>query len=127
MNAFGFLCSAGCPVSALLAQAEAPAGSCKTAGASGLEGLLFPILIIVVIFFLMIMPQRKKEKQRRAMLADLKRGDRVVTIGGVHGEIAQLDDDTAILSVDAQKGTTLKLTRAAISRVVTDDEEAKAD
>ena len=105
----------------------AGAGGKATGGGAGIESLMFPLAIAFVVIFLMIMPQRKKEKQRRQMLADLRKGDHVVTIGGVHGEISQIGEQTAIVTVDAQEGTTLKISRSAISRVVTDDEAEQTD
>lgn len=107
---------------------SAPDGGGRAAGPSfGFENLLFPLAIVFVVVFLMIMPQRKKEKRRRQMLGDLARGDRVVTIGGVHGEVTHITDDTLILLVDPQKGTTLKMARSAISRVVTDSQDPEEE
>ena len=72
-------------------------------------------VIFVVFWFLMIMPQRKQQKQRNAMLSNLKKGDKVVTIGGIHGEIIEFDDEDIKLRV-ADK-VELKFTRSAIARV----------
>ncbi|MGE5606570.1 MAG: preprotein translocase subunit YajC [Bacteroidota bacterium] len=72
-------------------------------------------LIFVVFWFLMIMPQRKQQKQRNAMLSNLKKGDKVVTIGGIHGEIVEFDDEDLKLRV-ADK-VEIKFTRSAIARV----------
>jgi len=94
-------------------------------GGADLLGSMFPIILILVVFyFLMFAPQKKKEKERRAMLEQIRRGDKVVTIGGIFGEVASLSDEAVVLTVDSQKGTTLKVTRAAISRVLKDGEEA---
>lgn len=65
-----------------------------------LIGSLLPmILIFVVFYFFMIRPQRKKDKQVKDMLANLKNGDRVCTIGGIYGTIVNIKDDTITLSV----------------------------
>ena len=77
--------------------------------------LLMMGLIFVVFWFVMIMPQRKQQKQRTAMLNNLKKGDKVVTIGGIHGEIIEFDDDDLRLRV-ADK-VEVKFTRSAIARV----------
>lgn len=57
------------------------------------------ILIFVVFYFFLIRPQRKKDKQVKDMLANLKNGDRVCTIGGIYGTIINIKDDTITLSV----------------------------
>ena len=61
---------------------------------------LSPILIMVVImYFLMIRPENKRRKKEKAMLAALKRGDRICTIGGIYGTIMDIKDDTLTISV----------------------------
>ena len=66
----------------------------------GLVGSLLPmILIFVVFYFMLIRPQRKKDKQVKEMLANLKVGDRVCTIGGIYGTIVNIKDDTISLAV----------------------------
>ena len=57
------------------------------------------ILIFVVFYFFLIRPQRKKDKQVKDMLAALKKGDRVCTIGGIYGTIEHIKDDTITLAV----------------------------
>ena len=70
------------------------------AGVVGLIGSLLPmILIFVVFYFFLIRPQRKKDKQVKEMLANLKVGDRVCTIGGIYGTIVNIKDDTISLAV----------------------------
>ncbi len=85
----------------------------------GTGGMLMQILPFVVIFgvfwLLIIMPQRKQQKQRQSMLSSLKKGDKVITAGGLHGEIVDLDEDDVRLRV-ADK-VELKFTRSSISRV----------
>jgi preprotein translocase subunit YajC len=58
------------------------------------------ILIFVVFYFFIIRPQKKKETERRAMIEAVKKGDRVVTIGGVHGTVTQVDDSSVLVQVD---------------------------
>ena len=63
-------------------------------------GSLLPMIIIFVVFyFLMIRPQRKKDKQVKEMLNNLKKDDRVCTIGGIYGTIVNIKDDTVTLAV----------------------------
>jgi preprotein translocase subunit YajC len=78
--------------------------------------LLLPfILMFAVFYFLLIRPQQKRQKQRNEMLNNLKKGDKVVTIGGLHGTIAELTDDTVVLRVNDV--TKLTFNRAAIDSV----------
>lgn len=66
----------------------------------GLISFLPLILIMVVFYFFFIRPQMKKAKEQRNFREALKKGDKVVTIGGIHGKIADLKDNTVILDVD---------------------------
>ena len=78
---------------------EAAAG-----GAFAMISSMLPlVLIVVVMYFLMIRPQRKKDKKVKEMLAALKNGDRVTTIGGIHGTIVGIKDETVTLAVGADK------------------------
>jgi len=77
------------------------------------------ILLFVVFYFLLIRPQQKQQKARKEMLSALKKGDRVVTIGGIHGVIKEIDDTT--MSLRVADNLNLKLARAAVDRVVEDE------
>jgi preprotein translocase subunit YajC len=105
----------------LLAQAEDTAPAGRSGG--GYEGIIFIVLIFAVLYFLMIRPQKKKEQKRREMLKQIERGDRVVTIGGIHGEIASVKENTVILLVDRESGGTLKMSRSAVHRIVSDESD----
>lgn len=88
--------------------------------------LLPMILIFVVFYFLLIRPQRKKDKEAKQMLANLKVGDRVCTIGGIYGTIVRIKDDVMTIEVGENK-TQLVFARWAIRNVeqlsVTNDSE----
>lgn len=72
----------------------------QTPGAGGLLGLLMPfVIMLVVVYFFMIRPQQAQQKERQAMLDALKKGDRIITIGGIHGEITKLSEDTVTIRV----------------------------
>src|SRR3972149_2353254 len=79
----------------------------------GYESIIFIVLIVVVLYFLILRPQKKKEKGHREMLSKIQRGDRVVTIGGIHGEVENVKERHVILLVDRERGTTLNVDRRA--------------
>jgi preprotein translocase subunit YajC len=80
---------------------------------------LFPLLLIVAVFyFLLIRPQQQRARQHRQLVASVAPGDRVVTIGGLHGTVQGLDEDTVRLEV--APGTVITFTRQAIARRLID-------
>jgi len=82
--------------------------------AGGGFGAFIPIILMFVIFyFLLIRPQQKKAKQHQEMIANLKKGDRVITSGGIHGLITSLDENTITLEI-AEK-VRIKVSRATIA------------
>jgi preprotein translocase subunit YajC len=73
-----------------------------------------PIIgIFIVFYFFMIRPQQKKAKDQKKFIDEIKKGDYIVTIGGAHGEIAELEGDTFILEVE--KGGRIRFNKSAIS------------
>lgn len=77
----------------------------------------WPLLvgIILIFYFLMIRPQMKEQKRRREMLSELKKNDKVVTNGGMHGTIVSLSDDHVVLKVDDSQNVRIKFSRSAIA------------
>lgn len=95
-------------------------------GGNGIIGLVLPLVLMFAIFyFLLIRPQQKKQKTRTSMLGSLKKGDKVVTIGGLHGTILEITDDIVVLRVNDV--TKLTFDRGSISHatVSSNDSEAK--
>ncbi|HHY09884.1 MAG TPA: preprotein translocase subunit YajC [Firmicutes bacterium] len=91
-------------------QAEVPA-------AQGLLGMLMPFVLIAVVFYFMIIrPQQKQQRQRKEMLDALKKGDQVVTVGGIYGELRALKEDYVTLKIADQME--IKVSRSGISHVV---------
>jgi preprotein translocase subunit YajC len=102
----------------LLAQGDPGGGQ---APLTGLLGPLFPFLMIAVLFYLlMIRPERRKRAELAEMLRNLKKNDRVVTIGGIFGTVltAGKDSDEVTLKVDESTNTKLRMQRNAIARVL---------
>ena len=79
--------------------------------------LIFLVLFVAVMYFFMFLPQIKKQKKQKKFIAELKKGDKVVTTGGIHGKVLELKDLTA--SIDIGGGTKMKKNRAAISMEAT--------
>ena len=111
------------------ATTDAAAATEMSAGATFIAyalQLLPMILIFVVFYFVLIRPQRKKDKEAKAMLDNLKVGDRICTIGGIYGTIVKIKDDVLTVEVGEQK-TQLNFARWAIRNVeqlsVTNDSE----
>jgi len=99
----------------------APAGAEGSAGSS-LFSFLPLIAIVAIFYFLILRPQNKKQKETQKMLSALKKGDRVVTIGGIHGVIQSVKESTVIVKVD--ENTKLEFNRSAIASV---SSQAKED
>ena len=83
------------------------------AAGTGMSSLIMFGMIFAVMYFFMIRPQIKKQKKEREYRSALKKGDQVVTIGGIHGKITDVKEDTFIIEVHA--GNSLKLTKTAVS------------
>src|SRR5574344_2198369 len=100
------------------------------AGATGLGGggltMMIPlILIVLIMYFFMIRPQNKKQKETEKMIAALKKGDKVVTIGGIHGVVSSTKEQTVMVKVD--DNTKIEFNRTAIATVIVDKPEGAAD
>jgi preprotein translocase subunit YajC len=100
----------------------APQGT-GTGGPSNLLGTFLPfVLIIGIFYFLIIRPQNKKQKETQRMLGALKKGDKIITIGGVHGVISTVRESSVVVKVD--DNTKVEFSRSAIATVV---EASKAE
>lgn len=70
--------------------------------------------MLLVFYFFMIRPQQKRQKEQRSFVEQMKKGTPVVTIGGIHGKIYEVTDDTVTLEIDS-KGTKMTVSKSAIS------------
>ncbi len=87
---------------------------------------MIPLAIIMMLFYFLILePQKKKERTMRSMIDSLKEKDRVVTIGGIHGIVTnvQRDQEMVTLRVDESTGAKIRVGTSAITRVVVDEEK----
>jgi preprotein translocase subunit YajC len=83
-------------------------------GGGGILGQVFLFgSIILIMYFFMIRPQQKKQKETKKFIEEIKKGDDVVTIGGIHGKVYSVDGDTVQLELD--RGLKVKIEKSAIS------------
>ncbi len=108
-------------ISPAYAQAAGGAG-----GAGGLEAMFPLILIFVVFYFLLIRPQQKKAKEHKAMLDAVRRGDKVVTGGGIIGTVTKVIDDNEV-SVEIADGIKVRVQRGLIASVLSKTEPVNDD
>ena len=101
-------------------------GAGGAGGADMLTSFLPLIMIFVVFYFLLIRPQQKKQKEHKAMLAAVRRGDKIVTAGGLIGTVAKVIGDDE-LSVEIAEGVKVKVARGMVSTVLSKTEPAKGD
>jgi len=83
------------------------------------------ILIFVIMYFLLIRPQQKKMKEHQALVAGLRRGDEVVTQGGLIGKVSKVKDDAEI-EVEIAEGVKVRVVRQTITQVLSKTEPAEA-
>ena len=87
------------------------------AGGFSLQGLLPFVLIFIIFYFLLIRPQQKRVKQHKLMVESLKRGNKVLTAGGILGVVTKAVDGSETISVEISQGVTVELARQMISEV----------
>ena len=74
--------------------------------------IIFLILIFGVFYFLIIRPQRKRQKQHDVLMQELKKGDRVITTGGIYGVVESLSDESVVLKIES--GVTIRVARGSV-------------
>ena len=78
-------------------------------------------LVFLIFYFLLIRPQRKEQKEREALIATVKKGDKIITIGGLHGMVTLTKDRTDVMKVD--ENCKIEISRSAIATVLREKEE----
>ena len=91
-------------------------------GGSAYGNIIFLVAIIAVFYFLIIRPQQKRQKERDHMITALKKGDKVITSGGVHGNIVGMDEKTVLVQI--ADNVKVKMDRTAITTIVKEAEPA---
>jgi preprotein translocase subunit YajC len=87
-------------------------------GQGGIMSFLPLIAIVVVFYFFMIRPQMKKAKDQKKYIEALKKGDKILTIGGIYGKIVEVRDDATII-MEVEDGTKMKISKSAVSQDAT--------
>jgi len=85
-------------------------------GAAGFEGLLFPVALIIIFYFLLIRPQQKRNKEHKELVAGSKKGDEIVTNGGLLGKITEVDDHFVTLEIGTNMS--VQVMKTSISSVM---------
>lgn len=95
---------------------------------TGPQGSGWPLMILfglmfVIMYFLILRPQRKKEQERKAMLSRIRKNDRIVTTGGIHGMVVAIKENDLLVRVDDAKDVKLRIDKSAISTLIESKEE----
>jgi preprotein translocase subunit YajC len=91
----------------------------------GLGGMVFPLVVVAALFWIIMLgPERKQRKQREAMLADLKKGDKVMTTGGMYGTVAMIKENDVTLQV--ADGVRIRFSRSSIQGLADGERPAGA-
>ncbi len=83
------------------------------ASGSGSSTLIFMVGFFAIFYFFMIRPQMKRAKEQKKFQSEVKPGDRVMTVGGIYGEITEVDDHTVVLKLDQGR---MRIQKAALSK-----------
>ena len=100
-----------------IAYAMGQGGGATGQGAGGFSSLIPIILMFVIFYFLLIRPQQKKSKEHREMINRLKKGDRIITSGGLHGRITAVNETT--MTVEIADKVRVKIARANVAQLLT--------
>lgn len=84
-------------------------------GESWITLLIMLALMMVFFYFFLVRPQRKRQQEHQALIESLRRGDEVITIGGIYGKIVKIDKDYVTLQVN-EEGTTMRVLRESIAQ-----------
>ena len=92
----------------------------------GIQSLIPLILIFGIMYFLLIRPQQKKLKEHQLMVEALRRGDQIITQGGILGKVVKVKDDSNEVEVEIASGVNVRVVRSTIATVVNKTEPAKS-
>lgn len=89
---------------------------------------VLPVGLFMLFYFLVLAPERRRKAEEANLMNSLKKNDRVVTVGGIHGTVVSTSADAGIVTIriDEQSNTRIKVNRTAISKIVSDEKENKS-
>ena len=102
----------GLIISAVFVGGCIPAGEGSEGGSNSVFMILFLIVIFGLLYFVMIRPQRKRQKEHKNLVEELQRGDRVITAGGIYGQIESISEDSVCLKIES--GATIRIARGSV-------------
>ncbi|MFC2062574.1 preprotein translocase subunit YajC [Chloroflexota bacterium] len=85
----------------------------ETSGGFDWTLIVFLVVIFALFYFVLIRPQRKRQKEHQQMVQELKRGDKVITAGGIHGIIESVNEDNVVVKVES--GTTIRVAKGSVA------------
>ena len=94
-----------------------PAGTGDEGGTDMTSVIIVMVLIFGMFYFLAIRPQRRRQKQQQQLMEEMKKGDRVITIGGIYGQIESIDEDSLVIRVES--GNTLRVAKGSVHHKIT--------
>ena len=102
--------------------AMAPQGGQSGAGGSMVTTLIMFGLIFFIFYFMILRPQQKRQKERQRLLNEMKKGDKIITAGGIHGKIIALEEKTALIEIS--DNIKIKVEKGSIGTVLGESSEA---
>ncbi len=108
-----------------IAYAMGAPGSAGQQGGGGFSGLFMMLVIFGIFYFVLIRPQQKKMKEHKKMVEELKKGDKIITSGGIYGTVVGAEKNSATLRVEIADGVRVRVQRGSVGTVLTEEEAAK--
>lgn len=101
---------------AAMGSLQSDGAATAAAQGSGASSILMLVIFVAIFYFLLIRPQKKRDKEQKEMLASMKKGDKIVTIGGIRGTIAVVKENTVVIKVD--DNARIEFNKSAISQIL---------
>jgi len=100
------------------AMGSAPGGAAGGGGMAAFQQIIPLVFMFAIFYFLLIRPQQKKAKEHKALLESMKKGDNVITAGGVHGKITAVENE--IVTLEVANNVNIKITKSYIAAIKKD-------
>jgi preprotein translocase subunit YajC len=103
-------------MSFFISDAIADAGTAAAQSPDPLASLILPIGLVVLFYFFLIRPQSKRQKEQKQMIADLQKGEEIITSGGILGKITSINDN--FITLEINKDVSIKIQKAAVQTIM---------